>query len=168
MKRFMQLVALVTLALMTVSGIAAGLGQPTGPVILTIQGNIKLTNQGSRAVFDRHMIEQLSLTQVTTSTPWTDGVSTFEGPLLRGLIDYVGGVGKKISMVALNDYSASMPMEDMRKYDIVLAMKKDGKTLSVRDKGPFFVIYPFDHFPELNNELIHNRSVWQIKAITVE
>ena len=38
--------------------------------------------------------------------------------------------------------------------------------MSVRDKGPIFVIYPFDEAPELYNETYFGRSVWQ--AVSVE
>ena len=43
----------------------------------------------------------------------------------------------------------------------------DGKPLSVRDKGPLFLIYPFDKNPELYNEKYFSRSVWQIKKIEI-
>ena len=39
--------------------------------------------------------------------------------------------------------------------------------MSVRDKGPLFVIYPFDEAPELNNETYYGRSAWQVKSIEV-
>ena len=39
--------------------------------------------------------------------------------------------------------------------------------MAVREKGPLFVIYPFDADPSLFNEKYFNRSVWQVKAIEV-
>ena len=39
--------------------------------------------------------------------------------------------------------------------------------MSIRDKGPIFMIYPFDKNPELYNEKYFSRSVWQIKSIEV-
>jgi hypothetical protein len=168
MTKMIKFVSGALLTLSSVSVLASGLAAPTGPVILTISGNISLTNAGDVAEFDRAMIEAIAPTRVQTMTPWTEGVPVFEGPMLRGLIEYVGGTGVQIKATALNDYSAVIPMSDIQQYDIVLAMKQDDKTLRVRDKGPFFVVYPFSQNPSLNTEVIHNRSVWQVKSITVE
>ena len=41
-------------------------------------------------------------------------------------------------------------------------MDMNGKAMSIRDKGPIFLLYPFSDDPSLNNEVIQNRSVWQI------
>jgi hypothetical protein len=38
----------------------------------------------------------------------------------------------------------------------------------VREKGPVFIIYPFDSFPELRNLTYYSRSIWQVKALNVE
>ncbi len=147
---------------------ADSLPQPKGPIVLTVEGAISHTNNGAKAVFDRAMLEKLGMHVSKTSTPWTDGVATFEGPLGKALLEAVGAQGETLVVTALNDYSASVPREDFYKYDVVLAMKKDGHYLRVRDKGPLFIIYPFDSDPGLNTELIHNRSVWQIKSIRIE
>jgi hypothetical protein len=40
--------------------------------------------------------------------------------------------------------------------------------MPVSDKGPFFIIYPFDSFEELKNELYYSRSAWQVRSITIE
>ncbi len=46
-------------------------------------------------------------------------------------------------------------------------MKLNDQPMSVRDKGPLFLVYPFDLNPELYNEKYFSRSVWQIKEIEV-
>ena len=58
-------------------------------------------------------------------------------------------------------------MEDFANYPVILATRLDGAEMSVRDKGPIFVIYPFDDAPELNNETYFGRSAWQVKSIEV-
>jgi len=37
----------------------------------------------------------------------------------------------------------------------------------VRDKGPLFMIYPFDAQPELRSAVYYSRSVWQLSEIEV-
>ena len=40
--------------------------------------------------------------------------------------------------------------------------------MSVREKGPLWVIYPFDSDPEYQTEVIYSRSIWQLDRIVVE
>jgi hypothetical protein len=79
------------------------------------------------------------------------------------------GAGPKaeIQLIALNNYAVSVPMSDLQRYDPVLASRRDGKTLSVRDKGPLMLIYPFDRYPELNAQDYLNRSIWQVHEVRV-
>ncbi|MBM6550217.1 molybdopterin-dependent oxidoreductase [Marinomonas ostreistagni] len=144
------------------------LDAPTGRVILTVSGNIEHTNAEGVARFDRDMLLQLGVKELTTDTPWTEGVNTFSGPQLSALLDAVGAQGENLSVTALNDYSANVPTADAYQHHIMLALDMNGKKMSVRDKGPIFVLYPFAEDPSLNNEVIHNRSVWQVKSINVE
>ena len=41
----------------------------------------------------------------------------------------------------------------------------DDKPMAVRDKGPLFIIYPFDQHAELRNPVYYSRCAWQLKAI---
>lgn len=145
------------------------LSKPTGPVILIVTGNITNTNTDQKtAEFDRGMLMNLEVIEQKTMTPWSEGVDLYRGPLLRSVMSAVGAKTDELSVTALNDYSAKVPMKDGDDYDVILAMDMNGKAMRVRDKGPLFILYPFSSTPSLNNEVIHNRSVWQIKSINVE
>lgn len=159
-----------TLGLFSMLASGDELMKPNGPVILTVMGNLQYANTSvGTAEFDVEMLEAIGLKETVTATPWTDGISSFEGVFIKDLLKTVGATnGSVLKITALNDYSSNMPIEDLNKYNVLLAMKENGKMLRIRDKGPLFVIYPFDEFPELQNEIIHNRSVWQVKTIKVE
>nr|WP_245635155.1 molybdopterin-dependent oxidoreductase [Marinobacterium profundum] len=144
------------------------LPQPSGPVILTVEGALSNTNGNGVARFDREMLEDLSLHHTRTDTPWTEGIVDFEGPLGRRVLDFVGAKGETLIVTALNDYSTEVPLADFYSYDVILALKMDGQYIRIRDKGPIFIIYPFAEFPALQTEIIHNRSVWQLKSIRVQ
>ena len=45
--------------------------------------------------------------------------------------------------------------------------QRNGVTLSVRERGPMMLIYPFDSHPELHTQQYLNRSIWQVRQITV-
>jgi hypothetical protein len=59
-------------------------------------------------------------------------------------------------------------MEDVRKYNVILALKRDGEYMPVRDKGPLFIVYPFDSDPELKNRVYYGRSVWQVARLEIK
>ncbi|MFL0694177.1 MAG: molybdopterin-dependent oxidoreductase [Agrobacterium tumefaciens] len=145
---------------------ALALEAPTGPVILTVMGEISNTNAGDTAQFDMAMLEKLKGRKGEMETPWTEGKVTFEGPLLREILAAVGATGTSLKVRALNDYAADVPAEDA-KLDTILATKIDGKPMSIRDKGPLMLVYPFDLNADLFNEKYFSRSVWQIKEIEV-
>ncbi|MDC0435550.1 oxidoreductase, partial [bacterium] len=49
----------------------------------------------------------------------------------------------------------------------IIAIKRNGKTMNVRDNGPYRVIYPYDDDPSLKNEIIYARSVVMLSEINV-
>jgi hypothetical protein len=146
---------------------ADGLMEPQGPVVLTVFGNITHTNGDGVAQFDLDMLAALEQRSTTASTPWFDGPRDFDGPLAAAILDAVGAQGSMMRVIALNDYSANVPIDDARTFPVVFATHLNDKVMSVRDKGPLFLIYPFDEFPELFNEVYFGRSVWQITQIEV-
>jgi hypothetical protein len=147
---------------------AGGLTTPTGEVVLTVTGKIANSNAGGAATYDLAMLEALPGRTTETETPWTKGKVKFEGPLGSALLDQIGASGTTLKIVALNDYAVEVPVEDFRKWPVILATRKDGKAMPVRDKGPIFVIYPFDLDRSLYNEKIFSRSAWQVKSIEVQ
>lgn len=164
-----SLIAAAALSLLSIChAYSAPLGKPTGPVILSVSGAIENTNAPGVAQFDMAMLEALAGRTASMETPWTDKPTRFEGPMLRAVLEAVGAKGASLKVVALNDYAAAVPMGDAMNYDTMLATRMDGHPMSVRDKGPLFLIYPFDINPELYNEKYFSRSVWQISKIEVE
>ena len=134
-------------------------------VVLTIDGAIA---GGTSPDFTIEQLEALGTQVIETSTPWHEGVVKFEGVPLAKLMDYVGANGETVYVVALNNYSTEIPIADFAAHGVILASRKDGALMPVSDKGPLFVIYPFDAKPELNSELYYSRSAWQVRQITIE
>jgi hypothetical protein len=141
---------------------------PSGAIILTIDGKIGIKNTSEAAVFDAALIDALPQKSFVTTTPWFKAPTKFTGPLLRDVLQALKAQGTNLKATALNDYKINIPMQDILKYDVILARQIDGKTISVRDKGPLFVIYPFDSAAELKSLTYYSRSIWQLKALSVE
>lgn len=163
----LAIVLVLQFALMGVAS-ACEIDAPKGDVILVVDGMIGACNDKLEVDFDRAMIEALPHREVKTENPWDQGITTYEGVLLRDLMKLVKARGTAASFVALNDYSSEIPLADMERYDVILAYRREGADLSVREKGPFFVVFPFTDVPELKTEARYSQSVWQVNRIRVK
>jgi hypothetical protein len=146
---------------------ASALERPTEPVVLTLQGRIRSQNHGATAVFDMRMLAALPQHGYATRTPWYAKARRFGGPLLRDVLAAAGAQGATLRLKALNDYQVDMPWDDAQRYDVMLARLLDEQPMSVRDRGPLMVIYPFDTRPELRSAVYYSRSAWQLHTIEV-
>lgn len=162
--RTVGLVLLITLP-------AAAGAQPLPPVagdpILVVSGKIANTNAGDTARFDLAGLEKIGKTVVKTTTKWTEGEIAFEGVLMRDLLKAVGASGTEIVAIALNDYKVKIPVSDFQSLNVILAYRRDGRTMPVRDKGPLWIMYPFADNPEIKTDMYFARCAWQVKAIEV-
>lgn len=160
--------ALAGLVALSASAQAGPLPKPAGEPILTVTGKIANTNEGEAAVFDREMLEAIGKATVRSQTPWYDKPVEFEGVPMKALMEYVGADGAEVTATALNDYQSTVPMADFDQYGALLAMKRDGETMPIRDKGPLWLVYPYDSNPDLSTDKYYSRSVWQIKELNVQ
>jgi hypothetical protein len=144
------------------------LAAPNEKIILTISGKISATNRDGAAAFDLAMLEAMGLVAVETMTPWYTSKVKFEGVPMARLLKAVGASGEKLTISALNDYKTEIPVDDFEKFGTILALKRDGQYMPVSDKGPLFVIYPYDSNPELKAQKYYSRSAWQVAKIEVK
>lgn len=156
------------LVLAPLASVAQALSKPVGPVVLQVSGKIAQTNAPGLAEFDAAMLDALPVAEIVTATPWQKGVVTFTGPSLKAVLDAVGARGQRLRMVALDDYFVRVPVSDAAQFNPVLSRRMNGVVLKVRDRGPIFLIYPFDDRPALRDELYYNRSIWHLTRIVVE
>lgn len=146
---------------------ARALEAPRGAVILTVAGRVRSPNDGSAAQFDMAMLAALPQQSFSTGTPWYSQPRRFTGPLLRDVLKAAGASGTALRLIALNDYRVNMPFDDTQRHDVLLARLLDDQPMAIRDKGPLFVIYPFDLRPELRSAVYYSRSAWQLRTIEV-
>lgn len=148
--------------------LAATLAKPGGKVVLTISGLISNTNNGDKAEFDMPMLEAMGNASWTTKTPWYKDPVTFSGVPMSKLLEVVGAKGTSLTVTALNDYATDIPVEDFKIHPVMLATKRDGNYMPVRDKGPLFIVYNYDSNAELQHQRFYSRSVWQVARMVVK
>ena len=66
-----------------------------------------------------------------------------------------------------HDYAVEIPVSDSVEDGPILAYELNGAPMSVRDKGPLWLVYPYDQNPEYRSEVIYSRSIWQLDRIEV-
>ncbi|WP_293718030.1 oxidoreductase [Stappia sp.] len=164
--RFRELIlglAAVLLAVLPHPALASKL--PAETVVLTVDGAIDGDAPRDFTIAD---LEALGLVELRTTTPWHDNEMLFEGVPMARLMEAVGARGDTVVGAALNNYLIDIPIADFETFGVLLAFKANGEYMGVRDKGPLFVIYPFDRFPDIRNELYYSRSIWQLRRLTVK
>ncbi|HZH52049.1 MAG TPA: molybdopterin-dependent oxidoreductase [Microvirga sp.] len=168
MRRLRPLIVLaVLLGLAPVSHAVEPLPVPAGPVLLTISGAIEATNAPGEARFDRAMLEGLGKASIRTHSVWSEELQHFEGVPLRAVIERVGAKGTSILATALNAYEVTIPLSDLQ-YDPLIAMRLDGRVLTLRDKGPLWIVYPRDDHDVLKDLRFDSRWIWNLNRLQVE
>lgn len=129
-------------------------------ILLTIE-----TASGKTETFDRARLLALPQQELVTHTSVTDGPQTFTGPLMRDVLGAAGVSGDTLTALALNDYEIELPTEDFMQYDVLAALEMNGEILTPRDKGPIWIVYPRDHFVELQDIYYDYRWIWQLARL---
>lgn len=157
--------AAVLVVVLAAPSFGADLAAPKGDVLLTVSGNVGVSNANGAAALDREMLEAMTPTTITTSTIWTEGVHSFQGVSLKDLVEGLDIKGTKLRATAVNDYAIEIPLSDAVKGGPIIAYLIDGNEMSLREKGPLWVIYPFDDNADYRKEVIYSRSIWQLDRI---
>lgn len=139
-------------------------------IVLTVsgQGRLKLEYGGS-AAFSIDMLRALPSETFITSTVWTEGINRFTGVPLAALVDSLlsdsNNRPASLLATAANDYAVHIPVPETGTRYPIIAYEMNGETMSLREKGPLWVIYPFDTEVEYRSETIYSRSIWQVEKI---
>ena len=91
----------------------------------------------------------------------------FTGVTLENLMETVGATADMIKATAINDYAVDIPRSDWIASGPIVAYEQNGAGMSLRDKGPLWVVYPYDANSDYQSEVIYSRSIWQLDRIVV-
>lgn len=105
---------------------------------------------------------ELSPAELRTDTPWTDEEQHFEGVLLADLLKHAGIESGQLAATALNGYSVDLPVEEAINAGAFIAVKANGEFMRVRDKGPFWIVFPWSKQSELENRTVRAWAIWQL------
>lgn len=160
--------SLAAFFVLTASAASGGLpAAPPDRVILTVSGDIGCTNRDDEAVFDLAGLESLDHGEIRTTTMWTEGEQSFVGVRIGTLLDAVCADGRAMSVTALNDYAIEIPLDDETLDGALIAYRRNGAPMTLREKGPLWVVFPWDDDDSYRTEVYYSRSIWQLEHIEV-
>lgn len=130
-------------------------------VLLKIQSNDKLF------LLTKKDFEEYKQYEIKQNTLWTNHLTTFKGPLLSDILNDLNIKSKTLTFVAANNYKITIDTSDFYTYKIILTTHIDGKELTVRTRGPLWLMYPWGENSTLKQQSYYEKAIWQLKEITV-
>lgn len=152
-------VAVLAHAVMPARAMAQAKPAPSGPVILTVAGDLAHANRGpsdpkldgfmtyheiefKRAfTFDLAMLEEFPMTEIRCQPPQYSSSVTFQGPLLRDVLRALGADGASIKTRALDGFAVDLTPERIAAKDWILATRAGGRPFGIGDKGPVWLMH---------------------------
>lgn len=150
---------------LALAGVVASSNAHSSEPILKVQG--LSSGQQTSIALDLPTMDKMPQTTFSTKTPWHNGVTEFSGVLLKDFLTATRLKGTKLQIIALNDYEVEADLSELLEAGALLATRQNGAIMPVSDKGPVFLVFPFDSRPELQHQTYYSRAVWQIAEINV-
>jgi hypothetical protein len=161
-RRALPAAMVLSVGLLTASpgaGAAGDLAAPSGPVVLTVAGEIGTANRGptvpvvdafltyhdisfqAAAEFDRAMLKSLGTHEIELAYKDWPKTYRFTGPRLADVLAAAGAEGHDITVVALDGYGEDISADEIADHDWIVALEVDGRPLGIGQTGPLWVVY---------------------------
>lgn len=130
---------------------------------------VALSCEHSTTISRQELMNQFPVTSFTTHLPWDAEPAKFSGVKVSDLTALFAPQKPKILYFsALNEFRASIEVNDLVEYQPIIAYSINGDAISIRKRGPFMLLYDLDKFPHLNVPEYHNKMIWQINEVSIE
>lgn len=124
-------------------------------------------NCGSKELtFSETKLLELPQHSFTTNHTWSTTPQEFSGPLLADVIKLVCPNAREVYLRSLDQYSIMINFQKLAKYQPILALKIDGKLLSIRERGPIWLMVDTNGY-KLPARSLDNLLVWQLYYIRI-
>jgi hypothetical protein len=137
-----------------------------------------------------YTVQELSKTfpakVLETNTPWTNGVKVrYRGVPLKEVLSKHGlSDAKGIDGIALDDYQAKLETKEINDYDPIIATEigcsdtdrssavcttgQEFRPLTDADRGPYYVVWPYEQLPNASDPGDNSRWIWFLVALRPE
>ncbi len=137
------------------------------PDKLLIVNTDPATSCGSKElVFSEQQLQALPQKAFKTKHTWATVAQEFSGPLLTDVIRQICPQAKEVYLRSLDQYSVTIDVKKVAKYEAILALKIAGRPLTVREKGLIWLMINTDSL-NIAARTLDNMLVWQLYYIQV-
>ncbi len=163
MKHWKVAISAIVFAVMPVMGFATD-PNTDAPVLLQVE--VQATAGSTQ--FNLADLQAFPPVSFETETIWTEGVQRFTGVSLLALLRQLDITEGMLELQAVNDYVVEFPVSWAADDGPIIAYQRNGALMSMREKGPLWIIFPYDSNPAYKTEEIFSKSVWQLVRIVVK
>ena len=127
--------------------------------VLSVAG---LADGGAELQLTLDDLSEMGSTELQTGTPWSEGVSAFTGVTGRRFVEALEAAGTEVVADAVNNYHVTVPFDVFNSDELLIAYARDGQPMSVREKGPLWIIFPFDSDPLYHSDTYKAYAIWSL------
>lgn len=136
---------------------------------LIIQGQ---TKTGQDYVLNWQTLQDLAQTYVLAKDPnlkRSEEISQFRGIPVSVLLEQVGLQSdvQEVTFAASDGFRGVVPIADLQRYPISLAIERDGQPISRSEGGPIYLVFPNQQSPELNQRYSEVNWVFYVTQMIV-
>lgn len=125
------------------------------------------THCGSKElIFSEKQLEELPQKTFKTQHTWATTPQEFSGPLLADVLKKICPSARDIYLRSLDQYSIMVNFSKVAKYEPILALKIDGQPLTIREKGPLWLMINTDGY-KVPTRSLDSLFVWQLYYIRI-
>ncbi|CAN7708694.1 hypothetical protein LJR231_005915 [Phyllobacterium sp. LjRoot231] len=170
-------------SLLLVSGLSLANAAYDDPNVLSVE------KEGGKSVAT-YSAQELTKTFppkiIETNTPWTNGaIRRYRGASLKEVLAKNGlSDATIIEGIALDDYQAKLEMNEINTFDPIIATEigctdadrsttvcatgQEFRPLTDADRGPYYVVWPYDQLPKASDPGDNSRWIWFLVALRPE
>ncbi|NEO29336.1 MAG: molybdopterin-dependent oxidoreductase [Symploca sp. SIO3C6] len=122
---------------------------------LKIEGK---NSTGQQIQLSLSKLQTLANTSIQTQEPHNtttpEAIVSFRGVPVSTLLDEFGVDTdvKEVTFVSYDGYRATVSIEDLRQYPILIALERNGKEIARSEGGPLYLVFPYSDFPQLQSK----------------
>lgn len=130
--------------------------------------NIHSDSQQVSEQYTLTQLQHLPQHEIRTKIPWTNETHTYRGPYLEEIFTLAKIKGEWLTLYALDHYQVSFNFKKIKMYKPILALQVDSKPLTIRTKGPIWLILPMSDYKELSAAIYNDYMIWHLIKISIE
>ncbi len=161
MKKIASAGALLLIVLLA-AGVIARPGLGADPATLKVVGSGGGPGQATLTLDD---LRRLGATELRTATSWTQGTQIFVGVTGARLVQELRAQGREVVAEAVNGYRIVIPFDVFAAETTIIAYSRNGQPMTVREKGPLWVVFPFDADAKFRSDRYKSYAIWSLISV---